>query len=134
MLFYFINYAPLKCSLRGSGDGIYTCPDMSAMPGTNGRISLTYFLQRSPYGLSISMEFFYVAIDNEHNSIFWLWSLHSLAICLIFVVYCSEVRFILNCTFNAKIINVSVPPILLLPYALLWNFPLGLLGNVRYSV
>lgn len=47
----------------------------------------------------------------------------------IFVVYHSEVGFILKCILDAEIIHVYVPPILLLSYAPLWNFPLRLLAN-----
>lgn len=41
-----------------------TFPDTFALPGIDGRISLMSFVQRSPYGLSLSMEYtLYVVID-----------------------------------------------------------------------
>lgn len=104
---------------------------MFALPGIDGRISLTYFVQGSAHGVSLSMK--YTLHRYEHNSIF-SYGVIILKQFVSFLLCVTQIGFILNHTLDAKIIHVYIPPVLLLPYALLRNFPLRLLANARYSV
>lgn len=132
LYFIFFRHTFLKSLLRGSGGGISeTCPDMFTMPGIDKRSFNILCAKISIWALFLYG--MYSLCSYRYELIFWLWSHHFQAICLHFS-YHSGVRLIQKCTLDARIIHVCIPPILLLPYALLWNFPLRLLANVRYRV
>lgn len=108
--------------MRGSGSGIYLFWYVCIARYWWKYVFDIFGANVSVWAQSLYGIHFLCGYRYEHNGIVWLRSYHSKAICLILVVYHSEVGFILNCTLNTQITHVSILPFLLLPYAFLWNF------------